>query len=80
MDDSDSEAIHAPHDLSYLTDVERQFYEVEHALSSLELFRQYMAASDHNDFVFPHQQHHRVVAHHLERVVRGEIKRLMVCC
>jgi hypothetical protein len=31
-------------DLSYLTDVERQFYEVEHALSSLELFRQYMAA------------------------------------
>lgn len=67
------------HDLSYLTDVERQFYEVEHALSSLELFRQYMAASDHNDFVFPHQEHHRVVAHHLERVVRGEIKRLMVC-
>ena len=63
----------------YLSDLERQFWEAERALSSLELFRAYMSKSEHNDFVFPHQAHHRVVAHHLERVVRGEINRLMVC-
>ena len=63
----------------HLSDLERQFWEAERALSSLELFRAYMSKSEHNDFVFPHQAHHRVVAHHLERVVRGEINRLMVC-
>jgi len=51
----------------------------ERALDSLGGFRQFMESTGHNDFAYPHEKHHAVVAEHLERVVSGEINRLMVC-
>lgn len=48
------------------------------ATESLEGFRSYMADSGHPDFQLPHVRHLAFLAHHLERLCRGEIDRLMV--
>ncbi len=53
------------------------YQETERALGDLESFRGWMSASGHADFVYPHMRHHAVMAEALERVVRGEVSRLM---
>ena len=48
------------------------------ALSSLEAYRAAIAPSGLPDFAHPHAAHHRLIAHHLERLARREIRRLMI--
>ena len=52
----------------------------EAARSNLEDYRQYIATSEHLDFVYPPAQHHRVIQEHLEALIDDEIRRLMIFC
>ena len=49
-----------------------------HACDSLAAYRDYLAASGLPDFQYPHAAHHALIAGHLERLARREIKRLMI--
>lgn len=48
------------------------------SLESLAEFRNYMEPSGLADFRYPHATHHALMAHHLERLARREIRRLML--
>lgn len=48
------------------------------ACESLAAYRDYLASSGLPDFQYPPARHHRLIAGHLERLARREIKRLMI--
>jgi predicted phage terminase large subunit-like protein len=49
-----------------------------HALETLGAYREYMEPTGLADFKYPHARHHVLIAHHLERLVRREDRRLMI--
>ena len=50
------------------------------ALKSIADFRQFMQASGHSDYSFPHARHHQVMATALEDVLFKRKKRVMILC
>jgi predicted phage terminase large subunit-like protein len=48
------------------------------ALESMASFREYLEPSGHVDFQFPHEKHHTVMVEAFERVMAGDLKRLMI--
>lgn len=50
----------------------------EEALDSLSKFREYMEATASIDFQHPPARHHQLIIRELERLERGEIRRLMI--
>lgn len=48
------------------------------AKEGMEEFRAFMASTGHLDFQHPPARHHKLMIHHLDRLARGEIKRLLI--
>jgi predicted phage terminase large subunit-like protein len=50
----------------------------DEALESLDAFRTYLAPTGHTDFTYAPARHHKVMAAALERLGRGETRRLLI--
>lgn len=61
-----------------LRDVASELLRRSKARDSLTYFREYMASTGHLDFMHPPAAHHQLMIHHLDRLYRGDINRLMI--
>ncbi len=56
----------------------RKLIERDEALADIKQYRLYMSKSGHLDFVYTPARHHEILQEHLQALIDGEIRRLMI--